>query len=263
MLVLIHISFYLLFKGGRVMVKDIYFRNQLLNYTIDDKGVVRNKTTGKSLVGWISTHGYRVVSLSTLDNRGLPRFEKGPVHRLVAQAFIPNPENKPQVNHIDGNKQNNCVENLEWVTNKENYEHARRTGLIKTCGDLSYASVDNETVHKICQLLTEGKRNIEILTELGLPNDPNGKGLITRIRTGRAWKDISQNYDFIKTGSLKKVPDFIIHEICRRLEHQYPVKRIFSEVGITSQYQYPRFKGLIFDIRTRRSHKEISKYYTF
>lgn len=67
---------------------------------------------------------YYIVSLSK-DNK-VKRYR---IHRLVASAFIPNPENKPQVNHIDGNKFNNNVENLEWVTVRENKLHAVYTGL--------------------------------------------------------------------------------------------------------------------------------------
>ena len=70
-----------------------------------------------------------------LNNRGYLavyiRRETHMVHRLVAQAFLPKPPGKDYVNHLDGNKLNNCVDNLEWCSIAENNEHARRTGLHK------------------------------------------------------------------------------------------------------------------------------------
>ena len=70
--------------------------------------------------------GYFGMNLYS-NGRGYPKR----VHRLVAETFIPNPENKPEVNHKDGNKQNNSVDNLEWVTRSENMLHAYSTGLNK------------------------------------------------------------------------------------------------------------------------------------
>lgn len=70
------------------------------------------------------SHGYLAV---TLAKGGVNR--KIRVHKLVALAFIPNPDRKPDINHKDGNKHNNAVENFEWVTAKENQQHALATGL--------------------------------------------------------------------------------------------------------------------------------------
>jgi hypothetical protein len=74
----------------------------------------------------VKARDYVIWMVGLRKNSKVKRFL---VHRLVAEAFIPNPENKPQINHIDGNPANNHVNNLEWVTSFENMRHAQNTGL--------------------------------------------------------------------------------------------------------------------------------------
>ena len=86
--------------------------------------------------------GYRFVSLSFNGKRKNSR-----LHRIVAEAFIPNTNNLPQVNHKDGNKNNNCSENLEWCTSQENIVHSLRTGL-KKIHSVNQFSLDGVLIKK-------------------------------------------------------------------------------------------------------------------
>lgn len=93
-------------------------------YHVSDTGLVKTTKTGRILRPSVSRHGYERVCLFKMDRERRYR-----VHRLVAMAFIPNPDNLPQVNHKDGNKRNNHVSNLEWITNEDNMHHAKEHGL--------------------------------------------------------------------------------------------------------------------------------------
>ncbi len=91
-------------------------------YLIGNNGTVTNRT--KTLKTYVNNSGYECIKLTALKSN-----KHRLIHRLVAETFIPNPDNKPEVNHKDGNKLNNTVENLEWVTSSENKRHSLDTGL--------------------------------------------------------------------------------------------------------------------------------------
>lgn len=112
------------------------------NYSITDDGRVFNNKTNRCLKLHPDTKGYIRCSLY---KEGKKHTKK--VHRLVAQAFIINNENKPEVNHIDGDKTNNVVDNLEWNTTKENCNHAR-----KKLNHTNSKGKDNPLSKKICSL---------------------------------------------------------------------------------------------------------------
>jgi hypothetical protein len=94
-------------------------------YHVSHMGTIHNIKTKRKLNGWVSKSGYQYFDLY------LGKEDRYSAHRLIATFFIPNPFNYPCVNHIDGDKSNNIVDNLEWCTHQENTIHAYKKNLIK------------------------------------------------------------------------------------------------------------------------------------
>lgn len=171
--------------------KRIVIEGQETHYEVSHRGSVYNTESEKMLHQTNNSNGYLKVSLRLPD--GTERSFL--VHRLVALAFIPNdvPE-RNQVNHINGDKEDNRVSNLEWVTDQENKIHGVRTGLYKVGEDHGRAVYKDEDIHKVCRLLSKGYKPKEIagMTNVSLE-------MINHIKNGDNWLHISCNYDFERT----------------------------------------------------------------
>lgn len=100
------------------------------NYYISDKGEVKNINTGRILKQYITHQGYYRTNIRK-ENKTIAVF----IHQAVASLFIPNPLNLPMINHKDGNKLNNEVNNLEWCSDSYNTQHAIEHNLLKPYGE--------------------------------------------------------------------------------------------------------------------------------
>ena len=125
----------------------------LNDYEITKEGIIINKISNHIIKPQKNSKGYLRVILGK---------KKYFIHRLVAGKYIPNPNNFPQVNHIDGNKLNNNVNNLEWCTNYQNRQHALKNGLHLKGEQCSWAKLKRKDVDYIkenknlgCKLLGE------------------------------------------------------------------------------------------------------------
>lgn len=126
----------------------------------------------------IDGKGYAVVSLGK-NNKMVSYL----VHRLVAEAFIPNPNNKPEVNHKDGNKLNNHVSNLEWVTKKENETHALINGLKPYGERVHTAKIEEWDVLVIRKRIRNGETQSVVAKDYGL-SQPTVSEIVLR----KTWK---------------------------------------------------------------------------
>lgn len=114
------------------------------NYYVTKEGLVFSSKSNKFLKQSFDQQGYARVGIYI----GNYKSKTIKVHRLIAETFIDNPLNKKDVNHKDGNKSNNCVENLEWCTRSENMKHAYENGL-KTITEKQIKGVKNRFSKKV------------------------------------------------------------------------------------------------------------------
>ena len=110
------------------------------------------------------------------------------VHRLVAETFLPREEGRDYVNHKDGNKHNNTVDNLEWCTNEYNHEHATATGLKPKGERIGSSKLTEQSVRAIKRLLSQGFTREKIAALFDVNHTS-----ITHISTGKTWKHIDSH----------------------------------------------------------------------
>lgn len=230
------------------------------NYAISNFGNVVNCKNGK-------IHDFS--KYSKLNYRRFSFKFKGiqlkfDVHRLVAMYFCKIPKRYLDqgltykdlvVNHKNGIKWCNASFNLEWVTMKENTDHAWKTGLCDGIrGENNHlAKITEKEVIQICEFIMQKKNNKEISKLMNI-----SERTIQHIRNKDCWKHITYSYKFPKLGKSKPYTISVntIHEICKLLE-----KDEFSDVEIAEMFNLNR--RTINDIHRRKRRKDISQNYNF
>lgn len=160
------------------------------DYYVTDDGRVYSAKTNKFLSPQLDKDGYEKIRLISTDDKR----HRYSVHRLVLENFKPREDmQKLQVNHIDGNKTNNNLDNLEWVTCSENMKHAYKNNLANQKGERNNASkLTEEQVKEIIKLILSKKYNfVQIGNMYGVCSDT-----IASIKHKRNWKYLTENIDF-------------------------------------------------------------------
>lgn len=141
--------------------KEIRLNNTKTLYEISNKGRCRRidklhwKTGGILTPKYNKSNGYYSYCLTTGDGK----YKYFYIHRLVAESFLKTRDFSLQVNHIDGNKQNNCIENLEWVTSKQNMEHAFKNDLVSSVSPVEQYTLDGKFVREYISISEAVREN--------------------------------------------------------------------------------------------------------
>lgn len=199
--------------------------------------------------------GYSLIHFS-VNNKSYTKL----VHRLVAEAFIPNLENKPEVNHKNGKKNDNDVTNLEWATEKENIQHAYKLGLNKSkCGeDRHNSKITRKQAILICKLLEENKLTYKEISKKAKCT----KSIVRNIRNKKCWNEVSINFDIdnhdVKesTNGNLRLNKKEVEKICEKLESGFYTIRDISKI-----HNVPYSK--VNDIKQRKTWTKVSKKFDF
>ena len=233
--------------------KIIEDNGEQLNYLITKDGKVYNITTEREVKSFIDKGYYRII-LSTNEHKSDDSDYKCRhfrIHRLIAYAYIPNLNNLPYINHIDGNKGNNDIQNLEWVTASENMKHAYDTKLhIPLCGEscvLSKYTLDD--VERTCALLEAGFSPKVITEKTGL-----GEKFVRNLYNKETWKSITEDKNFTKVLLHSKFFDLM--EVIQ-LEYLFSKGYSINEVIDKMNWEYNK----LLKSRLRFFKKQCERYW--
>lgn len=191
------------------------------------------------------------------------------VHKLELMSFCPITEEYLKLyipNHKDGNKTNNYIGNLEWMTISENTRHAFDNGLADyKCDNNPRSYISNETVHTICKMLEQGKSVPSILDYLGYPygNDRNKMGAIIRlIRKGQTYMDISCQYNIPGISGNRRYEPEMTQKVCELLSdgNNYRIDKFCDIIGIKLEDR-KMFRNYVDDVLADKTHSFITKQF--
>lgn len=214
---------------------------------VNRNGDIKNLETGNIRKQSIGKNGYAYIGTRTHGSLY--------THRLVAEIFVGNPGKGYEVNHINGIKTDNRLENLEWVTRKQNMIHAAKNGLLNTRnrargGDCNLSEYTEEEIRKVFSLLEDGLRNSDVAKKTGIP-----VSYVKTLRAGKSWAHIYKEYR-IPTGRRDVISEETVRWICRQ---------IVSGKGNTQILKECRSKNvninIIKNIKYKNSHVGISSEY--
>ncbi len=208
-------------------------------YLISSHGKIKSLYWNKILKIRISNTGYALTELWRNQKVEL----RGGLHRFVAQSFVPNRENKPQVNHKDGNKLNNHYLNLEWVTDIENKSHAVSMGLTARGERNRGAKLSLSDVKAIRDEFLTGKTSVNMLCD----KYKIGELAVRRILTNKKWfdieyvpflltaKNILKRWECFNKKYYKKFNEKQIHYVLQEKSKSTPLMKIAKTLNTTRQ----------------------------